>query len=90
LGGIFVPSNSKSEDLIKHLKGLNMKRLFLVLVGILFLGSVQMVLADEVVVVHHDDHPPVHKVIHHHHHKKVVIVHHDDIHHDDVHPGDPH
>ena len=58
-----------------------MKKAFLLLLGILFWGSVQLALADEVVVDHHDDHKKVvviRKRPHHHHVvRKVVVVHHD-------------
>jgi hypothetical protein len=82
--GFLPPFNGKVLTVvIKFGKGSTMKKAVLVLFGILFLGSVQITLADEVVVDHHDDHKVIVVKHHHHHHhvvKKVIVVHHDDGH----------
>ena len=70
---------------IKNRKDTNMKKAFLMLMGVLFLGSVQLALADEVPGDHHDDHKVIVVKKKHHHHHKAVVVHHDDVHHDDGH-----
>ncbi len=71
-----------------------MKRLFLVLLGVLFLGSVGITMADE--MDHpgeHKDQKEIHKVLKkkkRHHHKIAKHELKKEEHHDDAHPADVH